>query len=230
MANPPHDLEEPDYAADELAEAEARKARSIAQLRSEGVPHIDWLPFLDPVSRAQLRLPDEVARRAFCLFAVAMRASPGMRGHAVKALRDYRVEGDLTPQERMWFRPFISERARVQASWRIEACVALLWYLGHLPELPRPDRVAETGCIAERVQDLGPTRFFTGVIPRTPTEALDEADLIYRYHWAVRDAQLHGRPCPAGLNGDVVMERHKALNWLIADPHEAQWDLVATDT
>ena len=53
---------------------------------------------------------------------------------------------------------------------------------------------------------------------------LDEADLIYRYHWACVDARLKQAPMPAGMNASVVMERHAALNWLIDSDGQNDWD------
>jgi hypothetical protein len=64
---------------------------------------------------------------------------------------------------------------------------------------------------------------------RTMKEILDEADLIYRYHWAVTDARVKGRDAPAGLDGGVVYERHYTLNWLIRYGDQ-EWDDISTDT
>jgi hypothetical protein len=61
------------------------------------------------------------------------------------------------------------------------------------------------------------------------SQILDQADLIYRYHWAVVDARVKQKPAPAGLEKGVVMERHYALNWLIGYMNQA-WDDVSTDT
>jgi hypothetical protein len=64
---------------------------------------------------------------------------------------------------------------------------------------------------------------------RGKMEILDEADLIYRYHWATRGAELKGKSPPAGLDPGVVYERHYALNWLIGYMGQ-EWDDVSTDT
>jgi hypothetical protein len=64
---------------------------------------------------------------------------------------------------------------------------------------------------------------------RPLSEILDEADLIYRYSWAVVDARVNGQPPPANLNQGVVYERHYALNWLIGYMDQ-DWDEVTTDT
>ena len=58
-------------------------------------------------------------------------------------------------------------------------------------------------------------------------ELLSAADLIYRLDWACVDARVHGLPAPAGMDGGVVMERHKALNWLITG---GEWDHVNVST
>ncbi len=79
------------------------------------------------------------------------------------------------------------------------------------------------------LDELSPEEVLTPLGERAIAEVLDEADLIYRYHWAARDARLKGRQPPAGLNLDVIQERHKALNWLI-DYDRAEWDDVTTDT
>ena len=64
---------------------------------------------------------------------------------------------------------------------------------------------------------------------RAKTRILDEADLIYRYHWAIRDALRRGNPSSGSLHPGVVMERHKAFNWLIG--YQGQdWEDVSTDT
>jgi len=64
---------------------------------------------------------------------------------------------------------------------------------------------------------------------RPIADILDQADLTYRYHWAVRNAQLKGQQIPAALDPGVTQERHHALNWLIGYKEQA-WDLVTTGT
>jgi len=64
---------------------------------------------------------------------------------------------------------------------------------------------------------------------RSLAQMLDQADLIYRYNWAVTDARINSQPSPAGLEAGVVQERHYALNWLIGYMDQ-DWDDVSTDT
>lgn len=56
------------------------------------------------------------------------------------------------------------------------------------------------------------------------------ADLLYRLHWAVRDARLTGSSQPAGIEGGVIQEWHLAVNWMTRYDNEDNWDRVGTDT
>jgi hypothetical protein len=105
----------------------------------------------------------------------------------------------------------------------------MLWALGFVADMGRPDHQIDPAVARALVFDLDHDIFLAQAKLRPAAELLDAADLIYRYHWAVRDARLKGQGSPANLNGDVVVERHHALNWLIG--YEGQeWDWVATDT
>jgi hypothetical protein len=64
---------------------------------------------------------------------------------------------------------------------------------------------------------------------RPMSAILDQADKIYRYHWAVVDARVNGKSSLAKLEPGVTMERHYALNWLIGYM-EQEWDDISTDT
>jgi len=57
---------------------------------------------------------------------------------------------------------------------------------------------------------------------------LDQADLIYRYNWACVDARINNRNID-NLDSGVVLERHRALNWLINYMNQ-DWDSFSTDT
>ena len=66
---------------------------------------------------------------------------------------------------------------------------------------------------------------------RTPAEILDEADLIFRMDWACVEARLKNDPSLMGdLFQDVVVERHKGLNWIIGAYGADDWDTVAPHT
>jgi hypothetical protein len=103
----------------------------------------------------------------------------------------------------------------------------MFWALEWLDEpLGVPREICEVPFLASMVGNVELT--LNGLKPQA--EILDEADFIYRCHWATRQAGLDGQPPSGGLDSGVTMERHHALNWLIGYGDDAEWDDVTTDT
>ena len=211
-------------------EGEVRKARSIARLRGEGIPTIDHLPWIE-CDPATIRTPESVARRVTVLGLLAVHAEPeGMpRPVLDKFIDDRGVRGNLTPGEKKFLGiPSPTERDRGPFTWQYECAYVLLWALGYFEKLGAPSRY----CTAVEVSAIFAKRTVPQLIEgsrfRTPAEIFDESDLIFRYHWAARQAQLTGRKPPAGLLAPVCHYRHYALSWLTDS--SAEWDNVDTST
>lgn len=64
---------------------------------------------------------------------------------------------------------------------------------------------------------------------RSGADLLDLSDLMYRYHWAVRDARLRGQPPPGGLHAGVVLEWDHTSRWLVGYDNQV-WDDISCDT
>lgn len=79
------------------------------------------------------------------------------------------------------------------------------------------------------MRDRDTEQFIKDAKLRPLNEILDQADLIYRYHWGVVNARLKKTKAPANLQGGVVKERHYMLNWLIGY-QDQKWDEISTDT
>jgi hypothetical protein len=211
------------------AEAEARKQRSIGLLTAEGVPVNEYLPTIEAEAEVPRRSSDEVALRAIAL-AIVARAAHGDREATRRLIAAYRIDDAFTPQERAFINdPQPTQRDRAQLTWRIECAWVLLWALGFVPALGRPDGQVDADAIVHILEDRGRDGVVAEARLRPQAHLLDAADLLYRYHWAIREAQLNGRPSPGGLNPGVVMEWHYAINWLIGYG-DAAWDEISTDT
>jgi hypothetical protein len=219
------------FAAEASAEPEAaaRKQRSLAILQREGVPIDVHLPLIETESMIPRRSDEAVALRAIAL-AIVAKAAYGDRAATSAPIEAYRIAAAFTPQERAFIDdPQPAKRDGVQLTWRIECAWVPLWALGFVDSLGRPDDQIDPGEVVRIIEDRGRDGLVAAARLRPAGELLDAADLIYRYHWAVRDAQFHSRAPPAGINADVVAERHCALNWLIGYG-DAEWDEVSTDT
>jgi hypothetical protein len=112
---------------------------------------------------------------------------------------------------------------------RYESLWVLLGALGRAEVLGAPTSICDVRRAVRMVLDIPSEDLIQGAKSRPISEILDEADLIYRYDWAVVDARIKGKEAPGNLNPGVVYERHYALNWLIGYMGQ-EWDYVTTDT
>ncbi len=62
---------------------------------------------------------------------------------------------------------------------------------------------------------------------RSDDQIVSAADLAYCLHWAIRQSELEGKRPPGKVPPYVVVERRRALEWLLSDE---DWDDVPLDT
>lgn len=212
------------------AEALDRKLRSETILRAEGVPFFAQLPVIETTTEVLKRPKEEVALRTLCLLFVAAKGE-GLGQELVEQLLEfYELRPHLSPKELAFVLDNSpSQHDRIQFTWRHEAAWTLLWALGFVVELGKPAQICDVEFGARTMAETTTSQFIEDSELRPIADILDQADLIYRYHWAVRNAQLKGQQIPAGLDPGVTEERHYALNWLIGCTEQA-WDHVTTGT
>lgn len=208
----------------------ARRTRSIEILKAEGVPYIEHLPVIVSETESTRRSKEEVAKRAIALCIVAAKGE-GLEQKLIDDLvEQFKIKDAFTPKERAFIKSANpSEHDRIQFAWRYECYWVMLWALGYVDELARPDTICDVATAITLLRDKGADAFIRDAELRPQSELLDAADLIYRYHWATEDARINNRDAPTGLDGGIVMERHYALNWLIGYLDQ-EWDDVTTDT
>lgn len=212
------------------AEQTARKARSEARLRAEGVKINPTLPCIEDKSAAKIRSKDEVVNRAFALALVAVKAEGLEQPSVLKFRDDLGVAPFLSPKESAFVaNESPDQKTRAQFDWRYEAAHVMHWALGYVDKLDTPKTVVDAGQVVRLIRKPGPTEYRANAKLRSADELLDEADLIYRYDWACVDARVKGQPKLESIDCEIVVERHQALNWLIGYQGQA-WDEVSTDT
>jgi hypothetical protein len=211
------------------AEAIDRKVRSETILQAEGVPFLATLPVIETMAEALKRSKEEVALRTLCLLFVAAKGEGIAEEILEQVLESYELRPHLTPKELGFVLDSSpSQHDRIQFTWRYEAAWTLLWALGFVAKLGKPAEVCDVKFAVGTMIETTTSRFIEDSELRPIADIIDQADLIYRYHWAVTNARLKGRQIPAALDPRVTQERHHALNWLIGtDP---AWDDVTTDT
>lgn len=212
------------------AEAIDRRLRSETILRAEGVPFLAALPVIETAAEALKRSKEEVALRTLCLLFVAAKGE-GLEEEVVEqVLESYELRPHLTPKELAFVLDNSpSQHDLIQFTWRYEAAWTLLWALGFVAELGKPAQICDVEFAVRMMTETTTSQFIEASELRPIADILDQADLIYRYHWAVRNARIKGQQIPAALDPGVTQERHHALNWLIGYMEQA-WDHVTTST
>ncbi len=206
-----------------------RKERSERILSSEGVPVNPRLPLLEIGDDVGSRTKEEVALRTLCVLMTAIKAERMDQTMVLRVICQYGLAPHFSPREKDFIRsPEPSDQQRTRFSWRCEAAWTLLWALGYVRSLSLPSTTCDVAFAVSCMRDRGTQQFISDAKLRSFDQIVDQADLIYRYHWALIDAALAKRAAPAELNAAVVYERHYALNWLIRHRHQ-DWDEVTTD-
>lgn len=218
----------PDAKVPYAADAVARKARTVALLEQRGITVAATLPPLVGESELVLRTNDEAVGRARALLMIVLRADSVASNEpmSVELLMDKMplAEEHLSEHERAFLaQETPSQQDCAQLTWRYESLYLLEWALGLVDTLPFPDAACDSANTAATLIGM------RGPQLRSAAEILDALDLHYRLHWHVRQERLKHKRDASGIDADVLMERHRALNWLVRFEH-ATWDAVDTPT
>lgn len=210
-----------------------RKQATIAALQARGVLTLDWLPPLAADPEVVLRSPVEIADRISSLTAVAARAESLRAGNelTIDALRERLPHAfvALSPAERTFLDTAApDEQTLINFVWRYECVPVLLWAIDRHETLAYPTVICDVPRVTRTVLDTHYDELAEGSQLREVAEILDEADFLYRLHWAVVNARVSDSEAPEGVQGSIVIERRCAFEWLI-DP-DTEWDDINPST
>lgn len=222
-----------------------RRIRSQEILNQYGVYIPPLYPLIESEAEAVIRTPEEIARRAFALMTVALYSEcmigEGMNpGEAWDFIRE-RTEafeadspdaGFFSPKEWEYLHdPDPDELQRINGTWQYENLYVMEWALGLVDTLDFPDHYCDVPLTVRLLKNCSCIEDILAIAkPRSAAELLDACDLIFCLDWACVDARLYQFDAPAGMDGGVVQERHRSLNWLIGYGDSRPWDEVTTDT
>ena len=223
---------------------EQRKQESMAILKEHGITTAEVLPYIESTDEITIRTKEEVVKRAIALLLIALYAEGLCTGEPRQEHREwvetliqaYGADDFFSPKERAFLDNDNPEQLEsINFSWQYEPLSVLLWALGFL-ELEDALGIPATICDVPKVGGamkhcLIYKKIFKQANLRGKEAILDQADLIYRYDWACVEERIH-HPENRTNEWGVVMERHKALNWLINYGYDGpqDWDDVSTDT
>lgn len=210
-----------------------RKTSSEAKLRARNIAINAHLPLIESEDEITLRSPEELLRRLVALWAVVDKAFLRAESETPAYIAAQGMQAWLSGVElNFLLAEPPAERDTIHFSWQLEALYFVAWCAGLLESGELPTEESSVKPILDLFPSgtEAPERLRAAIRPRNKTDILDRADLLYRLHWAVRDARLKDAPAIAGINGGVVQEWHRAVNWMIRYGEEDDWDQVGTDT
>ncbi|HTD04363.1 DUF4272 domain-containing protein [Undibacterium sp.] len=217
---------------------ENRKTTSETLLHKRGIRINLQLPLTESDEEVRLRSNEEVLRRMVALWCVSGAAADAVQFQRFRAyVGQHGIADWLSAAERGFLLhdagyPAADEVLRASFMQRKESLFFLAWCAGLVRKIDLPGSASSLKAVLSLLpqQDEAPGKLQAAVKLRSKREILGWADLLYRLHWAVRHANLIGKPVPGNLDAVMVQQWHQAVNWVIGYDDENDWDLVGTDT
>lgn len=209
-----------------------RRERSEAYCKAHKIPvyPIKGDFYVSAEKNTTVRTPDEITDRLLALCYAELKSEKTEKSWLDSFDRKYNVSPKLSPKERIFMNSSApTDQELIDAGWKVECMHVLLWALGYVDTLGYPSQACDVDATVLQVFSRTAGQLRDGARPRTKAELLDQADLLLRMHWACEEARLNNTPIPGGLESDVIMEWHYALNWLIGYQNQS-WDEITTDT
>lgn len=219
------------YPRDHKLTASERKEFTNRFLKSINLEVSDHLPLIEDFNNVRIQDNYDVAYRAVILYGLTAVAY-GKRSslEMIDYFRKYNLLKNVSSEELEYLNnPEKTEIENARMSWRNEALNVLFWALNKFDLLVFPNSICDFrnyNFLPNLNED--PSEWIKNSKLRNSEDILNQTDLIYRIHWAVKEARFNGKEVPANINSGVVYERHIALNWLTM--YAEDWDDVTADT
>lgn len=216
---------------------EERKQCSIKKIQKLGIDYLETLPLREESNQVKLKSLDKICKRAIaCLISTQLACvvdanedyEPARQLY-YELLKKYNVQNSLIQTEKKLFNNNYSMQNVVDTVWTYEAYWALVWALGLIEDIESPEVVCDCQKAVHLVSKCKNYKDFKEKTKlRNIEEILDMLDLYYRYNWATTEKRINPETHIGSLNPDIVIERRKALEWLISK--EKDWNLIPLDT
>jgi hypothetical protein len=183
------------------------------------------LPLLE--SGLEMRNRDEVASRILAMHVAAAVAYGFDRRRAISWLDRESASDSLSGPERNFLFNAAADPNRFRL--QIEGMWALAWAMSIVNELDfGKDCDSNFVLLLPNLKDGESGAAFRNRMKSRPVDdVISACDLAYCLHWAIRESELTGRQLAGNLKGYVIIERRRALEWLL---HKGAWEGVSLDT
>lgn len=201
------------------------KKRNSKYLSSIDIEVPEHLPTIESLEEVVPRSAKDVARRV-CALTYVIGLAFDVKGKELKGWLDQYDLLDFVSnyEKKLLDTDSISRQDKQKMSWMPECSQALAWCLG-LVELNH-FKHCDDDLVKKIPFKTEPKRFIEDATIRPITEIQEQADLLYRMHWYIRNCNYTGKPCE--LNEGIIYQRRKAIDWVYGVSES--WDNIPMDT
>lgn len=206
-----------------------RRSKSLERLRKEGVKINENLPLLPSSEEVKFKSNDEIMNRIIAAFTAIQVACSIRNGEDYDEAVQYMIEfmkkckGDqryLLDKERRILENNYSKQDVIDVIWTYEGVFTLMWAINYKADKYEYD-VSQICSGDAVIFDMRSIAEGTNCVPHLREEkVLNMLDLFYCYHWACVEKQIHPETPIGNVNFEVVVERRRALEWLISDEND----------
>lgn len=206
-------------------EIQSIRTASTNAAKALGIDVSTTLPLIEPPYRT--KNVHETISRILAMNVMAAIAYGFDKTKGIAWLSREKLEGSLSEHKRT----FLSKGSGDTTPFKlqIEGMWALAWSIGVVKELD-----FAKDCDEKFAQELPNLKLNQGgenlrriANQRPLEEILGACDLAYCLHSAIRESQITNKNSPKKLKPYVILERRRALDWLLS---EESWDEIDLDT
>ena len=207
------------------ADDKKRIEKNINVLKEKSIPFIEHMKAIPFNSCTNLRSKEEIVNRMLADYAIATCALYSLEGKAniitsvINQMNEkLNIKSALAPEDTNFLNAMseqkVSKQGLQDATWVFEECAMLMWTLGIIDK-PKSDKECNVGQLDEFFFNIKSyDELLSKCMLKTKEEILEQADLLFRYHWACRETRMQGKQLPQ-LNEMIVQEQRRALEWVL---------------
>ena len=206
-----------------------RRSKSNERISKMGLHILETLPVTEDPSKINSRTASDISKRAIAVAIAAVKGEGLAHDKVIQIVNQWDISSYFSPEEKIFINnPKVSREDRLKFSWRYEGLDVLLWALGYKDELPPPNQICDVKTDVSIIVNNQNGSLAKNSKLRSMNEIMDMADYYYRLHWVAVELRISGKKSSL-IDGEIIMERHYALNWLIKYMGQ-KWDDIQTDT
>ncbi len=224
---------------EDISVMEKRRKETIKKLVSKDLDYCRSLPFIGDYKI--YKTDNQICKRFIASLFFSWRAceyssdkqfyETEAKEVVEEAIEQFKLKRYLFPDEERMMDKDCDEQTIVRVSWEIECCYALAWVLGIISTEEMENYVVDVnyGSLFDFIKSFNNfSEIKAACTMRSYSEIMSMLDLYYNYHWVCVENRINPQAKSGNLNEEVIMERRRAIEWLIT--RDRTWDDISLDT